>query len=421
MLDTAVLNALPDAVYVLDPESSRIVACNQAAWADLGLTRDAVLNHSVLSLQKDVQGLPQWTEIAAVIRAHDPYTFIGRHRHADGSEVPVEVRTSVLWHQGREYFLSVARNISHRVAHDEEIAGRPPEVWLALHDTADGVWDWSIPDGHVYFSPGLKQMLGYGPQEMPPVVETWKNNIHPADAPFVLHNINEHLAGRRSRYQAEYRLRNRNGHYLWVQDRGKICQRDAEGNPSRIIGMVHDITDLKSQTMEWQHHAQTDALTGLYNRRRGEELAERKLEQCRRDQRPCCVCLIDIDHFKPINDQHGHLVGDQVLKGIAEELARHKQPSDVLFRWGGEEFLLLLPNHSSQQARQHAEQIREALAKRHWPDPMQQTQITASFGLACYPKHSDALSPLIAQADRALYAAKHAGRNCVMLAEDDQR
>lgn len=92
------LNALfehpADAVYLLDPETSNIVWGNRAAWESLGLTRDQVLDHSVLSLQMDVTGAPQWSDIAAVIRSRSCFTFVGRHRHADGHEVPVEVNTT---------------------------------------------------------------------------------------------------------------------------------------------------------------------------------------------------------------------------------------------------------------------------------------------------------------------------------------
>ena len=103
---------LSDAVYLLDPVTSNVLWGNRAAWESLGLSPQEVLDHSVLSLQKDVTGAPQWSEIAAVIRGSSCYTFVGRHRHALGHEVPVEVNTTSFIDEGREYFLSVARDIS---------------------------------------------------------------------------------------------------------------------------------------------------------------------------------------------------------------------------------------------------------------------------------------------------------------------
>ena len=415
-----VLEHLSDAVYIIDPETSDIVSCNRAAWEDLGLSRDEVLNHSVLSLQKDVSGMPQWSEIANVIRAQQSYMFIGRHEHADGSEVPVEVRTNVITHEGRELFVSVARNIAHRMAFEASRQGRPQEVWSALHDTADGVWEWEVASGHLYFSPQLKQMLGYGPEEMPPVFSTWKDNVHPEDAPLVLHLLDEHLDGRRSRYEAVYRLRNRNGHYLWVHDRGRICSRGEDGSPSRVIGMVHNITDLKNQELEFQRYAEADSLTQLTNRRRGEELAEQQIRLMSRMHKPLGLCMFDLDHFKRINDLHGHLVGDQVLKEIARLLRTMVRESDILFRWGGEEFVLVCPDTDDGAMHRLADKLRQSIEALPWPAPMEALSVTASMGVALFPGDGTTLPELIACADSALYRAKASGRNAVKMAQKKQ-
>ncbi len=233
---------LPDAVYLLDPDSSHIVWCNRAGWDSLGLTPEAVLDHSVLSLQKDVTGLPQWGEIAAVIRRQRDYTFVGRHRHAQGHELAVEVYTRCFEHEGREYFLSVARDITRRVALEADLNRREKQLWFALNEAADGLWDWNVPAGEVFFSPQLKRMLGYGPDEMAPTLASWSANVHPDDAERVMQQLDDHLQGRRTRYEAEYRLRNRNGVYLWVHDQGRVCERDAEGRATRVVGMVQDVT-----------------------------------------------------------------------------------------------------------------------------------------------------------------------------------
>ena len=125
---------LADAVYLLDPETSRIVWGNRASWESLGLAAHEVLDHSVLSLQMDVTGAPQWSEIAAVIRSVPCYTFVGRHRHAAGHEVAVEVNTTRFVDQGREYFLSVARDVSRRVALESELKTREKQLWFALNE-----------------------------------------------------------------------------------------------------------------------------------------------------------------------------------------------------------------------------------------------------------------------------------------------
>lgn len=239
---TALLEHLADAVYLLDPGTSKIVWGNRRAWESLGLTREEVLDHSVLSLQKDVTGLPAWSDIAEVIRATPCYTFVGRHRHAEGHEVAVEVNTTRFFDQGREYFLSVARDISRRTALEIELKKRENQLWFALNEAMDGLWDWDVRTNEVFFSPQLKRMLGYGPEEMPPELTTWSRNIHPDDAARVLGLIREHIDGRSARYEAEYRLRDRNGGWRWVVDCGRVCERDAAGSATRVVGMVQDVT-----------------------------------------------------------------------------------------------------------------------------------------------------------------------------------
>ena len=248
------LEHLPDAVYLVDPQTSTILWGNRMAWASLGLTPEQVLDHSVLSLQMDVTGQPQWDDIAAAIRATDCFTFVGRHRHAAGHEVEVEVNTTRFTDEGREYFLSVARDITRRQAVHRDLERREKQLTFALNDASDGLWDWDVRTGEVFFSPQLKRMLGYGPDEMPPVLETWTRNLHPDDAPRVMASLGEHLAGQRMRYEQEFRLRNRDGAYLWVHDRGRVCERDASGAPTRVVGMVHDITQRKQTEAELQRH-----------------------------------------------------------------------------------------------------------------------------------------------------------------------
>jgi PAS domain S-box-containing protein len=246
---------MADAVYLLDPTTSTILWGNRAAWHSLGLGQEEVLNHSVLSLQKDVTGAPQWSEIAAVIRAASCYTFVGRHRHAQGHEVAVEVNTTCFHDEhGQEYFLSVARDVSRRLALEQSTKTRENQWWFALNEASDGLWDWEIATGAVFFSPQLKRMLGYGPDEMAPLLSTWIDNVHPDDAARTQAALQAHLDGRRARYEAEYRLRNRNGQYLWMHDRGQVCERDAAGQPSRVVGMVQDITQRKHAEAELARH-----------------------------------------------------------------------------------------------------------------------------------------------------------------------
>ncbi|MFO7808659.1 diguanylate cyclase [Guyparkeria sp.] len=405
------IDSLADAVYVIDPATSRIVDCNRSAHEDLHLERDDVLEHSVLSLQTRVHGMPAWSEIAEVIRQASPYRFIGAHLRADGSELPVEVVTTVTEIDGEERFVSIARDISRRPHVQPDSA---ENRWKILHDLADGVWDWRPREGRLTFSPRLHSLLGYGPDEMPEVIETWKNNVHPDDLPVVITTLEGHLRGERHEFEAVYRLRNRNGHYIWVHDRGSVVEWDEDGQPLRVTGMVHDETDAKALEARLQREADRDALTGLYNRRRGMELLESLFTDAKH---PLVLIALDLDHFKQINDRFGHLVGDQVLVRLGRLIREFVSPATVAMRWGGEEFLLALPASEHGKACTIANEIRCRLRSIDWPDPLDEERITASAGIAMADHADESLNELIAAADRALYLAKRSGRDRIIDSE----
>jgi diguanylate cyclase (GGDEF)-like protein/PAS domain S-box-containing protein len=409
-----VFNAIPDSVFLLDPETSDIVFCNRAAHEDLGYARDEILGHSVLSLQKDVVGLPQWSLIAAEIRKADPYVFMGRHRHKRGHEIPVEVHTRAVHIGGREYFLSSARDITRRRMLETELLSRDEHVRFALNETSDGLWDWHVPSGEVFFSPQLKRMLGYGPHEMTPTLESWSGNVHPEDAERVFQVLSEHLAGQRERFEAEYRLRNRNGHHIWVHDRGKVFERNAQGEAVRVVGMVQNITDQKTLEQQLLEQASHDSLTGLRNRRESEAVLDNLVHTCQRLAVPLGVCMFDLDHFKQINDLNGHIVGDQVLTRVAQQMSYAIRASDNLFRWGGEEFLLLCPGMDHGAMVKLASKLRDEVASMDWAELPGVDQVTASFGIAVMPQDGLQPSALLLAADSALYRARAAGRNCVI-------
>jgi diguanylate cyclase (GGDEF)-like protein/PAS domain S-box-containing protein len=418
MIDAEVLfDQLADAVYLIDPDTSNIVWGNRKAWESLGLTREDVLDHSVLSLQMDVHGLPQWSEIAQAIRSKSCFRFIGRHRHQHGHEVAVEVNTTHFQLSGREYFLSVARDITNRVAQESDTHNREKQLWFALNEASDGLWDWEVASGTLFFSPQLKRMLGYGPDEMQPVLETWSHNVHPEDRPHVMAALEEHMHGKRSRYEAEYRLRNRNGHYIWVQDRGRVCEFQADGKPARVVGMVQDISNRKHLELLLQEHASNDPLTGLANRREGSTYLQAQIELCQRLNMPLGLAFIDIDYFKAVNDMYGHLTGDRVLQQVASVVKSAVRGSDLACRWGGEEFIVIAPNTTLEKMHLVAEKVRlavqHALAS-HTPP------VTISLGVAAASGQQLNHTTLMSDADSALYLAKQNGRNRVELATPAQ-
>jgi two-component system, cell cycle response regulator len=174
----------------------------------------------------------------------------------------------------------------------------------------------------------------------------------------------------------------------------------------RIISLEHRILEL----------ANTDALTHILNRRAFMEKMEMELHRSRRTRIPLSLIFTDIDYFKKINDSYGHQAGDIVLQKFSEKLSEFVRPYDFAGRYGGEEFVICLPNITAVQSRSVAERIRKNVEKMKilLPDDPQPITITASFGVASFRFESqDSLNSLTARADEAMYRAKHEGRNRV--------
>jgi diguanylate cyclase (GGDEF)-like protein len=168
---------------------------------------------------------------------------------------------------------------------------------------------------------------------------------------------------------------------------------------------------------EVRENSLRDALTGCYNKAHAVEMIETELRRARRSQAPTSLIIFDLDHFKQINDQHGHLCGDAVLAAVGAKMRGALRSSDVKCRYGGEEFLVLLPDTPLAGAKHVAESLRREIADNMpvgWKGGS--LQVTASFGVtAALPSEVD-LHAFIGRADAALYRAKEQGRNCVRLA-----
>lgn len=169
--------------------------------------------------------------------------------------------------------------------------------------------------------------------------------------------------------------------------------------------------ELKIALVEMERLAKTDGLTGLLNRRSLFEVAAQELSRAQRYNRSLSVVMLDIDHFKRINDAYGHQVGDTVIQSVAEALKETLRETDVVGRYGGEEFAVILPETTVQQALVVAERIRCRISKQSIATDRGTLQVTVSLGIAMYAAGMEAIDEVVKQADQALYQAKSNGRD----------
>lgn len=174
------------------------------------------------------------------------------------------------------------------------------------------------------------------------------------------------------------------------------------------------IADSVGELRKFERHAKTDALTGLNNRHSMEEVFNREIQRCRRDEQPVSLVMIDVDNFKVFNDRFGHIAGDRALSAVASILRHQFRPRDLLVRYGGDEFAVLLPEIDQAKALTIAERVRESVCGNtgNGNDSLVQIPVEISMGVAELAAEGD-LTSLLRAADEALYRAKRAGRNTV--------
>ena len=272
-----------------------------------------------------------------------------------------------------------------------------------------------------FVSDGCRRVTGYEPLEiLGQAGGGWHPLLHPDDLRVVAPHISRVGEGNPD-FQVVYRIFTKDGAERWLMEDGLVVSMPGD-EAVYLEGFISDITDRKQTEMSLREANRTigrlmreDPLTGLANRRALEENLPRAVSFARRWKHPLSVVMADLDHFKTVNDRYGHLAGDQVLVSFSQLLKNACRVEDIVARFGGEEFVLLLPNTSLQQAAKLAERLRLDTTEATMPIPV---PITSSFGVTCFEAY-DTEDSLIARADRALYQAKANGRNCVRTLEAD--
>jgi diguanylate cyclase (GGDEF)-like protein/PAS domain S-box-containing protein len=282
---------------------------------------------------------------------------------------------------------------------------------LAVEGANDGLWDWNIKSGTMYFSPRWRSMLGYGEREGFEEPDDWFHRVHTDDVEALIQDLRAHLNGNTTHFENEHRIRHRDGTYRWMLTRG-LAVRDPSGLAYRIAGSLTDVTNRKQAEEKLVHDAFHDVLTSLPNRAL---LLDRLGHAIRRGQRAddqhFATLFLDIDRFKMVNDSLGHSFGDHLLLEIAERLKSCVRPGDTVARLGGDEFVVLLEDiGGGDEAVQIAGRIQRSFTA---PFTLRGEEVfaTVSIGIALSNPNYQTPQEMLRDADTAMYRAKALGKS----------
>ncbi len=328
---------------------------------------------------------------------------------SDQSRVWIEISTEPVQGDSPQEVRSVVAtfsDITARMKTEKALKNSEERLSLALEGAHLGMWDWHLDTREFTFNRIAARMLGYRREDVAATVEAVRELAHPDDRLRLVNKMEGHLKGQSPLFDVDVRMRRKVGGYAWTNMRGRITERDPTDRPVRVTGMLIDISQRKELEDQLKVLATRDELTGLLNRRAGTDRLKHEIERARRNGVTFALILLDIDHFKSINDRFGHDQGDQVLREVSDMLRDRGRKVDAVSRWGGEEFAIILPGTDRAGGRKFAVELLENMRTITMPNG---ESLSASFGVVDWCRE-DSATELVKRADRLMYKAKNAGR-----------
>ena len=445
-----VIDESPDVILMKDWDG-RFLLGNRSLARLYGTTPDGLVGHDDGAFNPNAEQVAFYLEnVRSVMRGGVTEIVMESSTDVETGEVRYfqSIKKPLVGPDGDARILVIAHDITDLQRANQAIQDRERSYSYAMAAAGDGIWDWDLSTNLVTHNGKWGELFGFEPGELQHPIDVFTGLLHPDDREEVRRALTDALAGSGS-YQHEHRMVRRDGSILHVFDRGDVVERDAEGNPTRMAGAVSDITqrvhhehrlrvvtealidanvslerkveertaELARANADLQNLAWRDALTGLPNRLAGMNHLESEFARMGRNpSATSSILMMDVDHFKDINDTHGHGVGDDVLTHIAAIITASLRAGDFVARFGGEEFMALLPDTALDGATVVAEKIRGAIEAT--PAPGVGT-VTISIGVTLASAQDPEMDVAVRRSDAALYEAKRAGRNLVVRREPE--
>ena len=417
-----IIDEIPDPLVLKDKQGNFLL-CNQATATLYNSTPEAMVgkNDGDFGVPKDLADAMLHNVQAIMARGVSEIVFedsrdaiTGELRHYRSIKRPLKDS------HGQDQILVLAQDITDVIQAQSQLKESELRLRYVLEVTRESIWDWHLPSGTVAHNRQWFEVLGYAEGEVASTMQGFVSLIHVDDLSTVNQRLNALLDGSVTQYHSEHRMVRKDGQVIWVQDRGGVVQRDAQGRPERVVGSYTDIRLKRAQQQHLERIAHYDELTGLPNRVLLADVLGRAVARAKRHGTRVAVVCLDLDGFKAINDRHGHAMGDRLLVEIAMRLALTVREGDTVARFGGDEFVAVLVDFTDVhpplvlvdrllEAASHPTVISDVTLK-----------VSASMGVSFYPQaeNTDA-DQLLRQADQAMYGAKLAGKNRYQLFDDE--
>lgn len=308
--------------------------------------------------------------------------------------------------------LVLAQDVTDLIRTQKLVAESEQRLQQVMEITREGIWEWHVPSGSVIHNRQWYATLLYAQGDIPETVDAFVNLVHPEDRDKVNQRLSELIDGTKADYRSEHRLLRKDGQPIWVQDRGRVIQRDGNGKALRVVGSFSDVSFQKEHQHYLERIAHYDQLTGLPNRVLLADRMQQAMAQTQRRGNQLAVAYLDLDGFKAINDHHGHTTGDQFLTALGTQFKSLLREGDTIARLGGDEFVAVFVDlQSVQESLALINRLQESAARPVMLDGLS-LSVSASIGVSFFPQTEDTdADQLLRQADQAMYSAKLAGKN----------
>ncbi len=409
----ALLEAAPDAIVIVDWHGHiRIV--NAQAERLFGWDRGEIIGRNLGELiPQPFRGVHR-EHLKVYMRNPTPRAMgtdlelYGRRK--DGTEFPVEISLGPLETDQGLLVSSAIRDITERKRREAALREAEERFRTAFAEAPVGMALASLDGRLLQVNRAMCEISGYGHEQLE--ATTLQSITHPDDVAVDIEELRRLIRGETMRYRAERRFIHAAGATIPV-DLSVAIVHDGDGEPLHFLAQVHDITERKRFEGQLQYLADHDPLTGMFNRRRFEQELERELARAARYQIGGAVLAIDLDHFKYVNDTHGHSVGDELIARVGGVFRERLRATDIIARLGGDEFSVILPGADAEEAALVAQSLLDALREegRSADGPDRPRWVTASVGIAPFGREGASGEEVLVEADIAMYDAKEAGRD----------